>query len=300
VSTTTTPTATPSAPPSRDDVVSVRVAGGTWRDDLRAVKMVWKRELIRFSRSRARIVTSLAQPIIYLFVLGSGIGSLAATGATKGFDFRTFMFPGVIAMTVLFTSIFSAVSIVWDREFGFLREMLVAPIRRGALVTGKCIGGASVATVQGALMLVLAPAVGVPWSPLLVVWLLLVMALTAFVLTALGIVIASRMQQVESFQFVMQLLVLPMFFLSGAVFPLSRLPRWLNVATRLDPLTYLVDPMRHIVFAHVHASPRVRAELLPPVTWGGWHVPVALEIAMCAAFGLALLTVAVRLFSKTD
>jgi ABC-2 type transport system permease protein len=297
-----TTTSTPPAPATttRDDVASVRVAGGTFRDDLRAVKMVWKRELIRFSRSRARIITSLAQPIIYLFVLGSGIGSLAATGATKGFDFRTFMFPGVIAMTVLFTSIFSAVSIVWDREFGFLREMLVAPVRRGALVTGKCIGGASVATVQGALMLVLAPAVGVPWSPFLLVWLLLIMALTAFVLTALGIVIASRMQQVESFQFVMQLVVLPMFFLSGAVFPLSRLPRWLAVATTIDPLTYLVDPMRHVVFGHVHATPRVRAELLPPVSWNGWHVPVALELAMSAAFGIALLSVAVRLFSKTD
>jgi ABC-2 type transport system permease protein len=282
------------------DVAGVRVAGGTWRDDLRAVRMVWKRELIRFSRSRARIVTSLAQPVLYLFVLGSGIGSLAATGPTRGFDFRTFMFPGVIALTVLFTSIFSAVSIVWDREFGFLREMLVAPVRRGALVSGKCIGGASVATVQGALMLFLAPAVGVPWSPLLLIELLAMMALTAFVLTSLGIVIASRMQQVESFQFVMQLLVLPMFFLSGAVFPLNRLPKWLAVATKIDPLTYLVNPMRRVVFAHVHASARVRAALLPPITWNGWPVPMWLELVGSGAIGVALLLVAVKLFSHTD
>jgi ABC-2 type transport system permease protein len=282
------------------DVAGVRIAGGTLRDDMRAVRMVWKRELIRFSRSRARIVTSLAQPVLYLFVLGSGIGSLAATGATRGFDFRTFMFPGVIALTVLFTSIFSAVSIVWDREFGFLREMLVAPVRRGALVSGKCIGGASVATVQGALMLFLAPAVGVPLSPVLLIELLALMALTAFVLTSLGIVIASRMQQVESFQFVMQLLVLPMFFLSGAVFPLNRLPKWLAVATKIDPLTYLVNPMRHVVFDHVHASTRVRAALLPPITWNGWSVPMWLELVGSGAIGVALLLVAVKLFSHTD
>jgi ABC-2 type transport system permease protein len=282
------------------DVAGVRIAGGTLRDDMRAVRMVWKRELIRFSRSRARIVTSLAQPVLYLFVLGSGIGSLAATGATRGFDFRTFMFPGVIALTVLFTSIFSAVSIVWDREFGFLREMLVAPVRRGALVSGKCIGGASVATVQGALMLFLAPAVGVPLSPVLLIELLALMALTAFVLTSLGIVIASRMQQVESFQFVMQLLVLPMFFLSGAVFPLNRLPKWLAVATKIDPLTYLVNPMRHVVFDHVHASARVRAALLPPITWNGWPVPMWLELVGSGAIGVALLLVAVKLFSHTD
>jgi ABC-2 type transport system permease protein len=281
-------------------VVGVRVAGGTWRDDLRAVRMVWKRELIRFSRSRARIVTSLAQPVLYLFVLGSGIGSLAATGVTRGFDFRTFMFPGVIALTVLFTSIFSAVSIVWDREFGFLREMLVAPVRRGALVSGKCIGGASVATVQGALLLFLAPAVGVPWSPVLLVELLAIMALTAFTLTSLGIVIASRMQQVESFQFVMQLLVLPMFFLSGAVFPLNRLPKWLAVATKIDPLTYLVNPMRRVVFAHVHPSAHVRAALLPPITWNGWPVPMWVELVGSGAIGVTLLLVAVKLFSHTD
>jgi ABC-2 type transport system permease protein len=173
-------------------------------------------------------------------------------------------------------------------------------VRRGALVSGKCIGGASVATVQGALMLFLAPAVGVPWSPLLVIELLAMMALTAFVLTSLGIVIASRMQQVESFQFVMQLLVLPMFFLSGAVFPLNRLPKWLAVATKIDPLTYLVNPMRRVVFAHVHASARVRAALLPPITWNGWPVPMWLELVGSGAIGVALLLVAVKLFSHTD
>src|SRR6516165_7590090 len=116
------------------EIVSVSVAGGTFKDDLRAAKMVWKRELIRYYRNRVRIVTSLAQPILFLFVLGAGLSPIIKGGSLPGVDFKTFMYPGVIAMTILFTAIFSAVSIVWDREFGFLREMMVAPIRRDALV----------------------------------------------------------------------------------------------------------------------------------------------------------------------
>lgn len=281
-------------------IARVRVAGGTWRDDLRAVFVVWKRELIRFSRSRLRIMTGLAQPIIYLFVLGTGLSSIVPSTGRSDFNYRTFMYPGVLAMTILFTSIFSAVSIVWDREFGFLREMLVAPVRRGALVTGKCLGGASVATAQGALMLVFAGLVGVPYSAVLMAELLLLMMLTALVLNALGIVIASRMQQVESFQVVMQFVVLPMFFLSGALFPLNRLPHWLSVLTRLDPLTYLVQPMRYVVFQHVDVPPAASRVLAPHITWFGWTVPVGLQVLVSVVLGLVLLAIAVRQFSKAE
>ena len=201
-------------------VAPVRVASGTFADDWRAVKVVWNRELIRFSRNKPRIVTSLAQPVLFLFVLGTGLAHLIP-GAT-GFDFRTFMFPGVISMTILFTAIFSAVSIVWDREFGFLREMLVAPSRRWAIMVGKAAGGATVATMQGVIILALAGVVHVPYSPVLLLTLLVEMALVAFMLTAFGLALASRIKQVESFQVVMQLFVLPMFFLAGAIFPLTR------------------------------------------------------------------------------
>ena len=119
------------------EVVPVRIASGSWQNDLRAVRVVWRREIIRFFRARIRIVTSLAQPVLFLFVMGTGLSPLVQSQSGQSVDFRTFLFPGVIAMTVLFTSIFSAISIVWDREFGFLREMLVAPVRRGALVLGK-------------------------------------------------------------------------------------------------------------------------------------------------------------------
>jgi ABC-2 type transport system permease protein len=280
--------------------VGVRPSAGTWTEDLRAVRVVWRRELIRFSRDRVRIATSLAQPVLYLFIMGTGLSPLTQTSQGESFDYRTFMFPGIIAMTVMFTAIFSAVSIVWDREFGFLREMLVAPVRRGAVVLGKCLGGATVATVQGAIVLVLAGLVHVPYSPVLLLTLVAVMALAAFALTALGVVLASRMQRVESFGIVVQFFVMPMFLLSGALFPLTRLPTWLQVLTRIDPLTYAVDPMRRAVFSHVQASPTVRETLNPGVTWFGWHVPAGLELGAVAVLGVAALYAAVNQFSRTE
>ncbi len=285
----------------RAPVAGVRMAGGTWRDDLRAVVMVWKREAIRFSRQRMRIVTSVVQPVLFLFVLGTGLSTIVhPSSATGGFNFKTFIFPGVIAMTVLFSGIFSAISIVWDREFGFLREMLVAPIRRGSLVVGKCIGGATVASTQGLIMLALAGLVGVPYAPTLLLTLIGEIVLMALALTAVGIVMASRMQQIESFQFVTQFFVLPMFFLSGAMFPLVNLPRWLAVLTKLDPLTYAVDPMRKAVLSHVAGSGRVERVLTTGVTWNGWPVPVWLELGIVAALGLGALLVAIAQFSRPE
>jgi ABC-2 type transport system permease protein len=282
------------------DVATVRVAGGRFTDDLRAVRVVWKRELLRYGRSRIRILTSLAQPIVFLFILGTGLSSVVPA-TSGGVDYRTFMFPGVLAMTVLFTAIFSAISIVWDREFGFLREMLVAPVRRSSVVVGKCIGGATVAAIQGALMVAFAGLVHVPYKPLLLIELAGLLLLTALAITAFGILIASRMAQIESFQMVMQFTVLPMFFLSGAVFPLTRLPPWLRILTRLDPLTYAVVPLRRAVIA---ALPKQDGDALrrldPGLTWGSWPVPTWLAIAVVATFALVSLVVATAQFNRTD
>jgi ABC-2 type transport system permease protein len=296
------PSPSPSQERLRPAPVAVRVAGGRWRDDVRAVHVVWRRELIRFSRNRLRIVTSLVQPVLFLFVLGTGLSSLVARGlpSAGGVSFRTFMFPGVVAMTVLFTAIFSSVSIVWDREFGFLREMLVAPVRRGALVAGKCAGGATVASLQAVIMLVLAGLVDVPYSPVLLLTLAGEMVLAAVTITALGTALASRMEQVESFQVVMQFVVLPLFFLSGALFPVAGLPSWLAVLTRLDPLAYIVDPMRRAVFAHVHTTGLVARTFGATITWGSWHLPVGVELGITAAFGAFMLALAVAAFSRTE
>jgi ABC-2 type transport system permease protein len=288
--------------PPRAAPAAVRVAGGRWQDDVRAVRVVWKRELIRFSRNRLRIITSLVQPVLFLFVLGTGLSAMVSRGLPIAghVNFRTFIFPGVVAMTILFTSIFSSVSIVWDREFGFLREMLVAPVRRGALVAGKCAGGATVATIQATIMLALAGLVGIPYSPALLVSLFGIMVLASIAITAFGTALASRMAQVESFQVVMQFVVLPLFFLSGALFALRNLPGWLAVLTKLDPMTYIVDPMRRTVFDYVPATPAVRHVFDVPVTWGSWVVPIGVELALVAVFGAAMLTVAIANFSKTD
>lgn len=289
------------APRFRPAPVEIRVAGGRWQDDVRAVTMVWRRELIRFGRNRLRIVTSLVQPVLFLFVLGTGLSSLIGRGlGSSAVDFRTFMFPGVVAMTVLFTAIFSSVSIVWDREFGFLREMLVAPVRRGALIVGKCAGGATVATLQAIIMLALSGLVHVPYTPGLDFTLIGEMLLAAVTITALGTALASRMAQVESFQVVMQFVVLPLFFLSGALFPLRSLPTWLEVLTKLDPLAYVVDPMRRAVFAHVQASPTVRSMFAGGVTWDGWTVPIGVELGLTALIGAVLLAVAIYAFGRTD
>ncbi len=289
------------------EVAAVRIAGGELRDDARAALVVWRRELIRFFRNRLRIVTSLAQPVLFLFVLGTGLasmvskqGSVHGVALGAGIDFRTFMFPGVVGMTILFTAIFSAVSIVWDREFGFLREMLVAPVRRGAIVVGKCIGGATVATLQGLLMLALAGLVHVPYSPVLLLTLVGEMALAAFMLTAFGLMLAARITQVESFQVVMQFFVLPMFFLSGALFPLSNLPQWLAFLTKVDPLSYAVDPMRRAVLAHMAISAQTRRLLGGGMTWDGWRLPVGLELGLVAILGAVVLVIASKRFAKPD
>jgi ABC-2 type transport system permease protein len=292
--------ATSTATTAPVEVVGVVVPGGTLTDDLRAVKMVWKRELIRYARNRIRIVTSLAQPLLFLFVLGTGLSPIVSSSSGPHVSFKTFIFPGVIAMTILFTAIFSAVSIVWDREFGFLREMMVAPVRRGALVTGKTLGGASVATCQGVIMLALSPLVGVSYNLVLIVEMLCLMALCALMLTAIGVVAASRMQQVESFQVVMQLFVLPMFFLAGAIFPLSGLPTWLSILTKIDPLAYIVDPMRRAVFDHLHVSQAAVARFSPGLHWGSWRLPVTLELGLVLVVTLGCLGVAVAMFSRQD
>jgi ABC-2 type transport system permease protein len=284
----------------RPEVVGVSIAGGSFRDDLRATKMVWKRELIRYFRNRIRIVTSLAQPVLFLFVLGSGLSPIVKNSSGPHVDFKTFLYAGVICMTILFTAIFSAVSIVWDREFGFLREMMVAPIRRGALVLGKTLGGATVATMQGVIMVVLGPLVHVPYNAVLLLEVLVLMSLCALMLTSIGVLAASRMQQVESFQVVMQLFVLPMFFLSGAVFPLKNLPEWLSVLTRIDPLSYIVDPMRRAVFSHINISPAARQSFSPGVHWGSWRLPTSFEILIVVVITTICLGVSVRMFSKQD
>jgi ABC-2 type transport system permease protein len=281
------------------DVVRVRVPERTWRSEARAVKTVWRRDLIRFLGNRAQTMTWLVQPLLFLFVLGSGLQSLSAA-STGGVDLKTFIFPGVLCIAVLFTAMVSAASLVWDRELGFLQEMLVAPVSRTSILLGKCLGGASIAASQGVLLLALAGLVGVPYDPLLLLGAAGMLALLAFTVSAFGMLVTVSIKQAQTFTWVMQMVVFPMVFLSGALYPVANLPGWLEVLNRINPLTYAVDPMRHLVFSHLDVSATARRTLDPGVTWFGWQLPPWLEVGMVLVLGVAMLSGAIWRFSRTE
>jgi ABC-2 type transport system permease protein len=297
--TTDRPESTAAAGPGagQHQIVRVSVPKRSLTSELRAIRIVWRRELIRFRADRLRMITSLVQPLLFLFVLGAGLQRLSSAG-THGVQLKTFIYPGILCIAVMFTAMFSAASIVWDREFGFLREMMVAPVRRSSIVIGKCLGGATV--FQGVIVICLAGLVHVPYDPMLILGIFALQLLLAFSITAFGVMIAVRIKQMQSFMGVMQMIVMPMFFISGALFPASGLPGWLTVLNRLDPLTYAVDPMRRLVFEHLTISPAARQALDPGVTWWGWHVPGLLEAGVIAALGLVMLGIAIWEFSATE
>jgi ABC-2 type transport system permease protein len=288
------------------DRIRVSVPDRGLRHDLRAVSIVWRRELIRFRTDRLRAITSLVQPFLFLFILGTGLSTLAGSKLphAANFDFKTFIYPGVLAMSVLFTSLFSAGSIVWDREFGFLREILVAPVSRASIVIGKCLGGATIATFQGVIFLCLAWFAHVPYNPVVIFGLIGMLLLLSFTLTAFGVMMAARIRQFQAFMALNQMIAMPLFFLSGALYPLTGLPAWLAVLTRLDPLTYIVGPMRHLVFSHLSVSPGIAAvintRLAPSITWAGWPVPTWLSLGIVAVMGLGMMSVAIVEFSKDE
>ncbi len=288
------------APGELTEAIRVSVPDRGLRQDLRAVSIVWRRELIRFRSDRLRAITSLVQPVLFLFVLGTGLSSLAGRGMPAGVSFKTFMYPGVLAMSVLFTAMFSAASIVWDREFGFLREMLVAPVSRTAIVLGKCLGGATVATFQGIIILALAGLARVPYDPILFLTVIGELLLLSFTITAFGVMMAARIKQIQAFMALTQMLVMPLFFLSGALYPLNGLPAWLSVLTRFDPLTYIVDPMRHAVFSHLNIAPQAAHLLSPGVTWAGWQVPAGLSLGIVALMAAVMLAIAIGEFQRGE
>ena len=259
--------------------------------DFKGAYTIWYRDVLRFARDRVRIVAALGQPLLYLFVFGTGLAPAMASATNGALDFRQFMFPGILAMAVLFTAIFSAVSIVWDREFGFLKEVMVAPVSRSAVALGKVAGGATIATVQGTIILLLAPLVGVRISAAQVVMTVGLMLMLAIVMSSLGIFIAARQKTMEGFQMMMNFLLMPMFFLSGAFFPLRGVPLWLAWLSRIDPVTYGVDSLRHEVLRR-----SVPAGLLSTLTL---H-PVRTDMIVMAALSVAFVVPAVWQFSRRD
>lgn len=230
------------------------------------VLALWKREMLRFVRQRSRLFGAFAQPLLFWILLGSGFNaSFQPAGTPAGTSFSTYFYPGTIAMVLLFTAIFSTISTVEDRKAGFLQGVLVAPVPRWAVVLGQVCGGTTLAVVQGVLFLLLAPLAGVQLSLPGVVMAIIVMKLIALALTSLGLIIAWRMESTQGFHAIMNLILLPIWFLSGAFFPATGAPapmRWVMV---LNPLTYGVAALRRCLNWDNAAAVENVAPLLPSI-----------------------------------
>ncbi|MFC1663362.1 ABC transporter permease [Patescibacteria group bacterium] len=266
---------------------------------LKETYIIWLREMIRYWRNKARLVSSFAMPILWLVLFGSGMkATLSLSGGDAGFDFIQFLFPGVIGMSILFTSIFSVMSIVLDRQFGFLKEILVAPVSRVSIAVGKILGGSTTAMIQGLVMLFLAPLVGIKLSLGLILALIPVMFVAAFALTSIGLVIASRMKSTEGFQMIMNFIMMPMFFLSGAVFPLTNLPAWMDTLAKINPASYAIDLVRQTAFKFMDTPAEVAKTL--SLTLFDNRVTILMDLVIVLVFGMFMVTIGVLLFKKSD
>lgn len=292
------------------------------------IVVIWLRELKRFWRDTPRRIGAFFQPIIYLFLLGTGLQSaFKVFGGGTTVKYITFMFPGILGMTVLFTSMFSAISILWDREFGFLKEVLVSPVPRSSVAIGKILGGATTAVMQAAVFMILMflPSIyGFSLSTFVKALLLLPVAfLLALGLTSLGVAIAARMESFEGFPIVMNFILLPLFFLSGAMFPLQGLPNWLEMLTKANPLSYGVDLLRGIALKGIDLSgtqasivgkipaevvSKIPADLLQKISASAPQVPKLqsqihpawLDVVVMFAFVLVMMAIAVGQFSRQN
>jgi len=252
-----------------------------------------------YFRDRARVVSALVMPVLMLVIFGEGLGN-SIGGLAPGLNYRQFIFPGMVAMTVLMASVFSGVSIIWDREFGFLREILVAPVSRTAIGAGKVAGGATVAVFQGVVMFIFAPLLGVHLSVLVMVQLLGVMALMALTMTSAGITLGSRLKSVESFQMVSQLTIMPTMFLSGIFFPVNNVPGWMEFLVKVNPVTYAVAPVRAIALGNELKNAPAGAAAVVNVELFGHVLSTMESLSVLVAFGAAILLVAVRSFQRRD
>ncbi len=259
---------------------------------LRVIYTIWYRDILRFWHDKMRMVGSFAFPLMFLFIFGSGL-SRSIGDLSPGVDFIQFMFPGIIGMTVLMSSFMAGVSVVWDREFGFLKEVLVAPISRASVAIGKTLGSATIALIQGVIILLLAPLVGASLSVATVLALLPLMFLLALAMGSLGVLLATRIKSMQAFQVVMQMFMFPMIFLSGVFFPVDGLPTWMGVLVKLNPATYGIAPIRQIVLG-------TSADSSFGITVLGHSMSLWDNIAVMAVFGTVMTLLAMWSFGSQE
>ncbi|MFC2047320.1 ABC transporter permease [Chloroflexota bacterium] len=261
-------------------------------NNLRGVYTIWYRDILRFWHDKMRMTGSIIFPLLFLFVFGNGLSARMGF-LSPGVDFTQFMFPGIIGMTVLMSSFMAGISVVWDREFGFLKEVLVAPISRVSVALGKTLGAATVAMLQGIIILLFAPLIGVSLSVWTVLALLPLMLLLSASTGSLGILLATRIRSMEAFQAVMQMLMFPMIFLSGVFFPIRGLPAWMNILVKLNPATYGIAPIRQVMLGESPDSPFT-------INLFGHTMSLWDNIAVLVAFGVVMILLAVWSFSNQE
>lgn len=267
---------------------------------LQVVRVIWMREVLIYFRDRPRMISAFVMPIMMLVMFGEGLGNSIAT-LPGDIGYRQFIFPGMVAMIVLMNSVFSGVSIVTDRQFGFLREILVAPVSRTAICIGKITGGATVSLVNGIVMFVMAPILGIDISLEIVAKLIGLIALVSFMLTGLGVAMGSRLRSVESFQMLSQVAIMPAMFLSGIFFPINNVPAWMDVIVKINPVTYAVAPIREIALSEqLKALPADAPFQITHVDWFGYTLSTWEEIGVVVVFGAAMLTIAIRAIRTTE
>lgn len=216
--------------------------------EVNAVYVLVAREFKKFVREKSRLISTLARPLIWLFLVGGGMSRLVSPGMGMGISYIQFIFPGILGMTILFSAIFSSISIIWDKEFGLMKEILVAPVSRLSIVLGKALSGTIVSVIQAAVILALFPVLGIKLGILAIVETIVICTMLSFCIASLGIVIATFYESFESFSVIMNFIVMPMFFLSGAMYPVKMLPAVLKLLTRLNPFTYGIDALKHTIF----------------------------------------------------
>jgi ABC-2 type transport system permease protein len=244
----------------------------------KAIYVIVNREFKRFFRQRGRLVTTVARPLLWLFIVGAGLTRIVDTRVDM--DYIEFVFPGILGMTILFSSIFSTISVVWDREFGFLREMLVAPVSRLTIVAGKLLSGTALSVFQGMALVFISPLVGLTLTWGVVFTMFFLITLVSFAITALGLFIAARLSSLEGFNVIMNFIVLPMFFLSGALYPISALPAPIRQLSLLNPLSYGVDSFKAVMLAR------------------GAEFPLFFNIAVVALFAASMTVLSGRAFER--
>ena len=269
----------------------------------RGIWVVAFRELLHFISDRTRIISSLMFPLMFLVVFGAGFSRIVG-GLAGGVDFIHFIYPGILAMTVLTSSLLSGTSVVVDREHGFLKEVLVAPLSRVGVILGKALGGSLTSLLQGMIMLVIAPIIGLSITPLLVVKLLPTLLILSLALSGLGILMATRMHSQQGFQFLMQLIVFPLMFLAGVFFPVDGVPVWLQIVAKVNPLTYGVDAIRQIFLAPqiTNAAAEISGgEVVSTgITLSGHRMSEVEDIMVIGLIGFVLLLAGVWSFSRTE